>query len=574
MTTGMVTGNANAGVRQDSNLRRFASAIDPRYIARNDVVELNLEWDFAAGLKLSSLTSYVKDYSSAKQDADSFIPNLGYNNTALSPGGVFVDPQLGATTFNQSYQKVDNRNRQWTQELRIQSDFDGPINFNVGGIYLDYKTTQDFILASTAFTARSEQLNAQGANIYIDPNPDPDGSGHNYLFNRTPYRLKAKAAFGEVYWDATDNLRVTGGLRYTDDDKTSDVIPVALFTPGSGLVTTEVQHARFKELTGRFNVEWNPEISFTDKSMFYASYAKGYKGGGFNPASSVSVGGVQPTYAPEFVNAYEIGTKNTLAGGSVILNLTGFYYDYVDYQVSKVVALTVANENIDATIKGIEFETIVQPVHGLRLNANVGLLDTSIKKGSTSIDLLNRTQGDPSLTFVKNGNGTGCVANTNGIAGLLGGINAGAIPSAALLGVCSGAFASQGIVVSDGIPVDLKGKELPDAPNWTVSLGAEYRYDVNDDWSLTLRGDYYRQGKSYARIYNAEIDRLKGWDNINLSFVAASEKQDFSAQLFVRNLANKTVITSTTTNTELFGMTSQLYLNEPRTYGISLTKSF
>lgn len=574
LATGMVIGNANSGVRQDPDLRRFASAVDPRYRAENDIVELNMEWDVTSALKLSSLTSYAKDFNSARQDADSFIPTLGFNSTALSPGGIFLDPQFGTATFNQSYQKVDSRNRQWTQELRLQSDFDGPVNFNIGGIYLDYKTTLDFILPATAFTARSIQLNSSGAGIYIDPNVNPDGSGHNYLFNRTPYRLKAKAAFGEVYWDATDTLRLTGGLRYTDDKKASDVVPVTLFTPGQGLVTTDEQRARFRELTGRFNVEWNPNISFTDKSMFYASYSKGYKGGGFNPNSSVSVGGVQPTYAPEFVNAFEIGTKNTLADGRVIVNLTGFYYDYVDYQVSKVVALTVANENIDATIKGLEFETIIQPVSGLRLNGTLGLLDTSIKGGSSSIDLLNRTQGDPSLTFVKNGNGTGCVANTSGLAGVLGGINAGYIPAAALLGVCNNAFAAQGVTISQGIPVNLQGKQLPDAPRWTLSLGAEYRHEFNDDWSLTVRGDYYRQGKSYARIYNSAIDRLKGWDNINLSFVLDSAEQKFSAQLFVRNLADKTVITSTTTNTELFGLTSQLYLNEPRTYGISLTKSF
>lgn len=574
LATGSQFSNANAGVVQDPDLRHFASQTDPTYKAHNDIVEFNMEYALSDSLKLSSLTSYSKDYSDAKQDSDSFVPTSGFANTALTPGGVFVDPQLGAQKANAYFTENVATNKQWTQELRLQSSFDGPINFNVGGIYIDYKVVGDFILASNALTLRTEQLNLAGAGIYVDPSPQPDGSGHNYLLNRTPYHLKAAAAFGELYWQVAPTLRLTGGLRYTDDKKASDVVPVQLFTPGQGLVVTDTQRVEFREVTGRFNAEWTPTLPFTNHTMFYASYSRGYKGGGFNPNSSVSIGGVQPTYKPEFVNAFEIGTKNTLAGGHVFFNLTGFYYDYVNYQVSKVVALTVANENINATVKGLEAETIVQPVRGLRFNGALGLLDTSIKHGSTSLDLLNRTQGDPALTLVKNGNGTNCAVNTPGLAGVLGGINAGFIPAAALLGVCSGAFASQGVIVSDGHAVDLTGKQLPDSPRWTLTLGGEYRYALDADWSMTFRGDYYRQGKSFARVYNATVDRLKSWDNINLSLTAADEPGKFSVQFFVRNLANKTAITSTTTNTELFGLTTQVYLTEPRTFGISVTKSF
>src|SRR3546814_11394266 len=67
-----------------------------------------------------------------------------------------------------------------------------------------------------------------------------------------------------------------------------------------------------------------------------------------------------------------------------------------------------------------------------------------------------------------------------------------------------------------GFDADLGGKELPNAPHWTVNLGAQYTLPVND-WDITLRGDYYRQGKSWARVYNTAIDRLKSWDNANVS---------------------------------------------------------
>lgn len=101
-----------------------------------------------------------------------------------------------------------------------------------------------------------------------------------------------------------------------------------------------------------------------------------------------------PTFDPEFINAYEIGTKNTVLNGTMTLNLTGFYYDYQGYQVSKIVNRASTNENIDAKIKGVELESVWQPLEGLRLNAQIGWLDTEISSG-TSIDTFNRTGSNP-----------------------------------------------------------------------------------------------------------------------------------------------------------------------------------
>jgi outer membrane receptor protein involved in Fe transport len=75
----------------------------------------------------------------------------------------------------------------------------------------------------------------------------------------------------------------------------------------------------------------------------------------------------------------------------MVLNFTAFKYDYIGYQVSKIVNRTSVNENIDAEIKGLELETVWSPLDGLRLNMHVGYLDTEIT-GGTSIDTFNRTQ--------------------------------------------------------------------------------------------------------------------------------------------------------------------------------------
>lgn len=118
----------------------------------------------------------------------------------------------------------------------------------------------------------------------------------------------------------------------------------------------------------------------TDQSMFYASYSRGYKGGGANPPGVVPVieGGTlfsspssvtHPlTFAPEFVNAYEIGTKNTLLDGAMTLDGDIFYYDYKNYQISSIIDRTAVNQNFNATVKGAEIESTWEPIPGLRRN--------------------------------------------------------------------------------------------------------------------------------------------------------------------------------------------------------------
>ena len=114
----------------------------------------------------------------------------------------------------------------------------------------------------------------------------------------------------------------------------------------------------WKKLTGRFNVDWSPKLDFTDQTLVYASYSRGYKGGGANPPgpipntfSAQSFITHPATFDPEYVNAFELGTKNTLLDGALTFNGNAFYYDYKNYQISRIVDRTAINDNFDATVK-------------------------------------------------------------------------------------------------------------------------------------------------------------------------------------------------------------------------------
>jgi outer membrane receptor protein involved in Fe transport len=139
----------------------------------------------------------------------------------------------------------------------------------------------------------------------------------------------------------------------------------------------------------------------------------------------------------------------------------------------------------------------------------------------------------------------------------------------------SGAIAagsnSFGGLLSEGVPVQLKGHELPNAPHWTVSLGAQYTWSLGD-WETTLRGDYYHQSKTYARIYNSVADRIKAWDNLNFTLTVANDALGVELGAFVKNATNEKVIADMFTHDESAGLFRNAFYTDPRTYGVSLTK--
>lgn len=587
---GLASGDLNAGKTVSRNLRHAESQYLPHYEAQSDIAELNLEFGLGDALTLTSLSAYTEDFVNSFQDYSRAIPSVNYNGRPFAPGGVIDDPQLGTADTLSAADISGIRSQAWTQELRLQSAFDGPWNFNAGAIYIHFDTPQSvyyvFFNSATAATLVDPR-------IYRDPNFPPSGDGHNYYFSKQMYELRSTAAFGELYWQMNDAFEWTLGLRHTDDDKTATNFPIQMLAPGRGFPTEPVngnpataintQNAVFRETTGRFGFDWQVGAD----SLLYAFYSKGYKGGGFNPSAIGSLG-VKPTFDPEFVNAIEIGSKHRFAGGRVQLNANAFHYDYDGYQISRIVNLTAVNDNIDARVYGAELEFIWQPLNALRLDGTIGYLHTEIQNGA-SVDAMNRTQGDPALTVVKGAsNGTNCVVPTAGLAAFISTLNAQTpvIPDATapgglrplrptdLLGACGGSLAAFGMTPSDGVPVQLEGKELPNSPHWTFNLGAQTSFDLGSSWRGTLRGDFYHQTETYARRYNTQFDRLRAWSNVNLSLSVDNAAMGWNVLLYVKNLLDQDNIVDTFLADDASGLWSNTFLTDPRLYGLSLTKRF
>ncbi|ULQ46658.1 TonB-dependent receptor [Flagellatimonas centrodinii] len=658
-------GNPYEGQVQSLDLREIATSYDPLFRAENDVAQLNFEFDLSDRLRLFSQTAYAKDDYWSTQDYARFISNDIFLDTSLlerqspiAPGGVYHDPQLGPSTRLEAADLNQSDNQQWYQEFRLQSRLEGNFNFLLGANYLYFETQDDYYVFNNLFSMASEYIYNQwlagagpkpspyentsvisdecdndynGGNptfsecVYIDRSPISNlaGDGHNYFRSKNVIETRSWAVFGEGYWDLRPDLRVTLGLRHTEDQKTSTPYPTQLLLGANLDGSTGISSGGFlrrgffadpkvkqdwKALTGRLVVDWRPQLSFTDDTLLYASYSRGYKGGGTNPPraainpDTVQYLPLEGTFDPEYLNAFEIGAKNAFAGGRATLNATAFYYDYKDYQVSQIVDRTSLNENFDATVWGLELEGVVRPTPQLQIDGNLGYLNTRIASGEGSIDVMDRTAGDEDWTVVRPWVQvpSNCIAPTEHVETVIQGspTYGDFLTTLALSALCSGSrnwgtFNPEvqsnlrfdqfyGFVYNPladapnngrGIETDLSGHELPNAPSWTANLGTQYTFHQGE-WELTPRADYYWQDESYFRVFNSEYDRLKSWDNLNVSFTMVRPRDRLVVELYVKNVLDDTPIVDAFTNSDDTQLTTNVFTLDPRLWGLRISKDF
>jgi len=714
-----------AGAVNSRNLREIETQIDPRYIAKNDTVELNADYNITPALTFTSQTGYNNDYLWSTEDYNRFNTAAGifenatsrvnltspYTDCGAGPGPhvsdgtyYFGDPQLGCSNRLVLQDISTERAWQFSQEFRLASNFKGPFNFSVGGNYMHYETIEDYFVFGnvlTSFAAYSgiaandpyvpgvsDNLECQSASytgngfngilfsggfgqqyndprrgagqptsvcMYVDPNPlgKVNREGHNYFLSQNPYVLNSYAAFGETYYDVAPDLKLTGGVRWTNDQKHFLDIPSELLANGYGYMTIGTVDQQWNQLTGRLAANWSPKLDFTDQTLIYGSWAHGYKAGGANPpgaaiyAYGTLTGNGIPvhplTFKPEFIDAYELGSKNTLMDGGLTLNGDVFFYNYSGYQISEIVDRTSINLNFNATVKGAELEATYEPLPGLKFNFAGGYEDTRIKDGQSAVDLMDRTaghagwvlmrpfvtepsncifpayvaaamisganvgEGNPFVSACENAYGSGLDPVVQGIyhynSGnpsysdpLFGGntpysslnpaqYNGIAYPGFdPLAGTTGDPYVGQntyngidyGPAPNDGqgFSKDLSGNQLPNAPHFTASLSGEYTLPVSEDWAVSFHSDFYWQSQSFARVFNDRpYDKIRGYSNVNLALILTSAS-GWQVMGYLKNIFDTTAITGTFLNSDDSGLTTNVFLTDPRLFGVRVTKNW
>ena len=663
--------NPYEGRTQSTDLRQIETTYDPRFQAKNDVVQFNFDTELNENLKFVSQTLYTRDKYYSTQDYNRFQSNAVFTDTdplvqitpdgnlapayPLAPKGVLCDPQLGCSDRMLGVDLVDSYSKQWSQEFRLQSMSEGPFNFSIGANYLYYSVDESYYVFNNVFTAIARNFNntagvglgsgntpvdcPQGNGgatvnglsgypcVYIDPNSldSIDGQGHNYFRSRNVAKTKSAALFGEAYWQLSDTVKLTAGLRLTRDTKITTPYPSQTLLSstksgppyysfvGAGFVNSgypalpDVRQT-WNEPTGRLVLDWKPDLPFTDSTLVYLSGSRGYKAGGTNsPAIGADPEFLSFTqrdlgFDAEFVNAFELGMKNVMADGKLNLNATVFYNDYRGYQVSQIQDRATFNENFDAKTWGAEIELAWRPTPSFQLSGNVGFLRTRLNDNQYSIDVMNRTQGNPDWVVLRPWvqQASNCIAPRDKVAQVMALIYAGGdVTSNA--GIILNSFCSLNYPVAvggftpggswgdafgffydprtdapnggQGFAANVGGNELPNAPHITASLSPQYTF-FTAHGDFTVRADLYYQGASWARIYQDEIDRLHDWGNVNLSLTWQKPEADLTVQLYVKNLLDGKAITGTFLNSDDSGLTANVFTQDPRIIGISLRKGF
>ncbi len=140
-------------------------------------------------------------------------------------------------------------------------------------------------------------------------------------------KTEAYAAFASVTWAATERLNLTAGIRYSDEKRTTESsFQLRIIPFGLDLFIPLNNQRSYDAITPRFSVDY----ALTDDTMVFFTASRGFKSGQILP------GNQSPPIDPEFIWSYEGGVKSILLDGRLKDNLSAFFYDYSDLQVSQL----------------------------------------------------------------------------------------------------------------------------------------------------------------------------------------------------------------------------------------------
>lgn len=307
-------------------------------------VSWNVRWDSPLG-ELTSITAFRNGEYDILQDFSSSDAPLVVRNA--------ID-------------KID----QYSQEVRL------------GGLAMQDRL--DWLVGAYGYRAdirRLENNDFSGNDIPIalfiagvPPGTLPSFNTFYFQDNRTT----SYALFSQLTYALTDAVNLTAGARYTYEKKDSSV-QGAGFDP-IGTFLEAPYNVRAKESWNAFTPKIALDWRINEEVMVYASYAEGFKSGGFNGTSPSGAGASTP-FDQEKAKNYEIGIKTELFDRRLRANFTAFFIDYTDLQVFQLVdgARLIVDNAADAESKGFELELQAVLADGLTAFASYANLDATYK---------------------------------------------------------------------------------------------------------------------------------------------------------------------------------------------------
>ena len=261
-----------------------------------------------------------------------------------------------------------NDQSQFSQELQL-SGGDGALKW-IGGLFYFDEEGDELTRSKTMF----------GALFFGDPDLVNRNDG---TANNTSY-----AAYGQLYYDVTDRLRVTGGLRYTQDDRevelrnksneALDVCSIPVADRNDGVTCRQNESVDYDYVSYLFGIDYQ----LNDQVFLYAKTSRAYLAGGWNMRN-----GSAPSFKPEEVSDVELGAKADWLDKRLRTNVALFYAEQADVQRTSTgiipstgQATSFIRNAAEATVSGLEFELTALPWDGMEARFTLGLLDAEYDK--------------------------------------------------------------------------------------------------------------------------------------------------------------------------------------------------
>ena len=495
---------------------------------QHNITFVGLNRRFPSGLQVDPQNSFMNN----KQWMVSAEANWVMNGITLTVIPAYVrTPSDFLDIGSGQQQRIFNDSKETTLEARLANNDPGPLKWIAGGYFLNEDQT----------------------------------ASQSYLQNVGPIILnvnstdRSYAGFGQATYSVTPTIRLTGGLRYSHEDKSQNgdtVIPWDAFAAsacsGAGTIYTKqatytdpllpppfnfvpfnqstcdvanAGHLTFSNVSYKAGAEWD----IAPRSLLYVNFSTGFKAGGFNPGGPPTATSTHAaTYLPEKLTAYSVGSKNRFWNNRLQFNAEAFYWQYKDANIPALQNINPAGFafsvlNGDAHIWGVDTDTsfLLTPADRLHL----GLVYTSTRWDSYVLPAALAVQGNGSpLTIIP--------AQT------------------------------------------LTGQTRANSPPWTGTVGYNHTFTLPRDARLVFDAMSHLEDTTWTSDNRTNtLGHRSAYHLTNLTLTYAAAGNRWSASAFVENVENSVVLLGAGTSNVLLGGAFGTLL-PPRTYGVRFSAKF
>jgi len=399
---------------------------------------------------------------------------------------------------------------------------------------------------------------------------------------------KSTALMAEYYYQMDDATKFTFGLRYNDNTYESTIFSSLSDISNANYAYQGPDYSRSNPGTSRSQSE-NSALTYklavqrdlNDNSMVYASYTTGLKAGGTSPNEF----SIQIPYGQEESASLEIGTRNILMDGRMLLNATLFEMDVTNGQIGLIYNAGAVNKTFDYVNTGIEgqmkffiSDNTELDFNWLALESEMGeaLQDNPLNPNQASV-VLGRGFATAGLTGLLQAIGMDA-ATAAGTAAYIGTLlpNAGltnwALTDAGIIGSYQGA-----LITIPGLsaitPVQLQGNRFPGSTELDYNLALTHRFAM-EGGATDVRFTYVHKGQRFGSIFNDDKFSVPEQQYMDMTAIYSPSSEDWYAGAYVKNIGDKRHQIGAEQASTLQGGMAQVTYAQPRTYGLTFGMNF